>query len=97
MRQTNLSLDELISMINTNEFGNYPSCLILNEVGVEFRKGSTEAEEILIKMLTNENDSFRTISICYLNESKKPSIRSIINEIAQNDSDVANLLLKLEL
>ena len=67
MRQTNLSLNEILKQLSEEEPRFYPACLLLNEIGTMcIEEKNEEAEKSLLSFLDSPEPGFRAISFCFL-------------------------------
>ncbi|MFA5870687.1 MAG: hypothetical protein WC842_02270 [Candidatus Paceibacterota bacterium] len=89
MRQTNLTLSELISIIDGKMDTYYPICLILNEIGEIYISKSGEdtsaAENTLVSILSSANVFNQQIALSYLllkepREENKQAIKDYISK-----------------
>lgn len=70
MRQTDLTLDQIRQLLNSNT-ERYPYCLLVNEAGAIFHEQKDEAsEKFLLELLNSEKPAFRIISFCFLYTGK---------------------------
>ncbi|KKQ35379.1 MAG: hypothetical protein US50_C0016G0009 [Candidatus Nomurabacteria bacterium GW2011_GWB1_37_5] len=68
-RRTNHSLEELINLFNNNNSNQYPSSMIINEIGIVCKNGDDKdraGEKHLLSLLNDKNDNNRAIAFCYL-------------------------------
>jgi len=68
MRQTNLTLDQILDLLlNDDNANGHPKCMLTNEVGVIFCEQKDEAsEKALLTLLENKHLECRAISFCFL-------------------------------
>ncbi len=68
-RQSDLSLKEIISILKGEKTSNYPTCMLLNELGIicfEGRDMNDEGVNLLSTFLNSENANKRYISFSFL-------------------------------
>ena len=67
MRQTNLTLNEILDQLSDDSKSDYPGCMLVNEVGAIFHEQKDEASEnSLLALLNNKKPAYRAISFCCL-------------------------------
>ncbi len=68
MRQTNLTLDQILDqLLDGVNNSNYPECMLVNEIGEIFHEEKDAASEnTLVSFLGNKKPAYRAISFCYL-------------------------------
>lgn len=75
MRQTNMTLGELIAALEGKRACSFPRCLLINEVGeICYRESSKEAEAALRKCLTAKSVEEKTLAFCWLHEMENVNI-----------------------
>lgn len=99
-RQTGLTLDDLISRLNSKTSGDHlPRCLCINEVGVIVLNGEDEGdkgEKTLLSFLDSESDTDRALSFAFLSVSDQLSKKHAI-VLAQFPKRIENVPLMPEI
>ena len=87
LRQTNLEMDDLIREIE-NPTGSYPTCLIINEIGMAClcsEDGKDEGKKALLSLLEHDDQRHKFLAFCMI---------SLIPSLAQEKASILEAFRK---
>lgn len=87
MRQTNLSFEELVHLLQHPEKSEFPQCFITNEIGELAKDGDTRAFQQLINSLKSKDPACRFAACGWLGECDKPDALPEIHELIKTEKN----------
>ncbi len=87
MRKTNLTREELLSILHDPKGCSLPLCLVANEIGALAKEGDERAFQKLIELLRSENPGCRFAVLGWLDECGNPAALNAIYDLLIIEKD----------